>query len=67
MELKLYLVKNRMTIKEFADMIEYSRPHLSGVISGKFNPSPRLIKMIQEATNGQVKVSDWPKKKKKEK
>jgi transcriptional regulator with XRE-family HTH domain len=58
MELKIYLVKNRMTIKEFCEKIGYSRNQISGIINGKLRPSKRLAKVIQDATNGEVKAED---------
>lgn len=58
MDLKIYLIKNRITIKEFSELIGYSRNQISGVANGTNNPSIRLAKVIQEATNGEVKVED---------
>ena len=58
MQLKLYLVKNRITIKEFCEKIGYSRNQISGIANGKLTPSKRLAKTIEQATNGEVKAED---------
>lgn len=58
MRLKLYLVKNRLTIKEFCEMIGYSRNQISGIANGTLKPSLRLAMVIEKATNGEVKVED---------
>lgn len=58
MQLKLYLVKNRLTIKEFSDMIGYSRNQISGIANEKLKPSLRLAKVIENATNGEVTVEE---------
>lgn len=58
MELKIYLVKNRLTIKQFCEIIGYSRNQISGVMNGNLRPSPRLAKVIEEATNGEVTVAE---------
>jgi transcriptional regulator with XRE-family HTH domain len=58
MELKLYLVKNRFTIKQFSEMIGYSRNQISGIANGKSKPSLRLAKVIEQATNGEVTIEE---------
>lgn len=58
MELKLYLVKNRLTINEFSEMLNYSRTHLSAIINGRLSPSKKLAKMIEKATNGEVSIKE---------
>lgn len=58
MELKLYLVKNKLTVNEFSETLNYSRTHLSAIINGRLSPSKKLAKMIQKATNGEVKVEE---------
>lgn len=63
MELKLYLVKNRLTVKEFAEKIEYSRNQISGIVNGKLRPSNRLAKLIEQATNGEVTAEELLKEK----
>lgn len=58
MELRIYLVKNRLTIKEFCEKIGYSRNQISGIIHGRLKPSPRLAKQIELATNGEVTANE---------
>jgi len=58
MQLKVYLVQNRLTIKEFSEMIGYSRNQISGIANEKLKPSLRLAKLIEQATNGQVTVEE---------
>jgi DNA-binding transcriptional regulator YdaS (Cro superfamily) len=54
MELKLYLVKNRIKVHEFAEKLGCSRTHLSEVISGKKKAGTSLAKLIEFTTNGEV-------------
>jgi DNA-binding transcriptional regulator YdaS (Cro superfamily) len=54
MDLKLYLVKNRIKVHEFAQRLGCSRTHLSEVINGKKKAGLTLAKMIELLTNGEV-------------
>lgn len=58
MLLKLYLVKNKIRIQDFAEKLGCSRTHLSEVMSGKKKPSLTLAKLIQVYTNDEVKAED---------
>jgi len=58
MKLKIYLLENHITIKEFAEKIGYSRSQISNIINGTSKPSKRLINTIEEATNGLVTIKD---------
>lgn len=58
MRLKDWLKKNRIPITEFAEMINYNRITISEVISGRRKAGRKLIKLIEEATFGQVKAED---------
>lgn len=55
-ELKKYLKKNKLTIKKFAEIIEYGRGNLSAMLRGKFKPSLKTALKIEQATNGEVSV-----------
>lgn len=58
MELKIYLVRNKMSITDFSKKLRYSRDHLSRVINGTKRPSKKLAEDIEKATNGEVKAED---------
>ena len=58
MELKLYLVKNRISITEFCNKIGCSRMHLNDIVNGKRNCGKTLAILIEIRTNGEVKASD---------
>lgn len=58
MELRVYLAKQRVTIKDFCEKIGYSRNQISGIINERYRPSARLAKLIEEATNGEVKADE---------
>jgi transcriptional regulator with XRE-family HTH domain len=64
MDLKEWLFFERRTVTEFAEMLDYSRTHLSGIVNGKNTPSRKLIKRIERVTNGQVTRDDYKKYKK---
>lgn len=58
MQLKIYLLINRMSITEFSEILNYSRNQVSGVINGKIKPGRKLAKLIEKATEGAVKAKD---------
>lgn len=58
MELRLYLKKNRLTVNEFCEKVNYSRTHVSAVINKRFRPSKKLAKLIEQATNGEVTMEE---------
>lgn len=58
MKLKIYLIENHITIKNFAESIGYSRSQISNIINGVSKPSKRLVRTIEEATNGLVTLKD---------
>ena len=58
-ELKKYLKKNKLTIKKFAEIIEYGRGILYAMLRGKFKPSLKTALKIEKATNGKVSINKW--------
>lgn len=58
MDLKDYLYIKRMTINQFAELIGYSRNHISGIINGRLKPTKKLAQYIEKMTEGEVTVED---------
>lgn len=58
MKLKDYLYFNRITISELARKIGVSRSYLTIVVNGRYKPSARFAKMIEEGTDGKVSYLD---------
>jgi len=58
MNLKEYLFFKRMPVTEFSQIMDYSRTHISAVISGKANASRKLSERIEKFTEGEIKASD---------
>lgn len=58
MKLKLYLVKNGISVKDFAEKCGCTRTHLSAVINGKLRAGLPLAKLIEILTQGEVKAKD---------
>jgi DNA-binding transcriptional regulator YdaS (Cro superfamily) len=58
MELKVWLVRHKRKIKDFADELGITRTHLGEIMSGRRNISRSLAKFIELATNGDVKAED---------
>lgn len=58
MNLKIYLVKNRITITDFSKNIGCSRGHLNGIVNGKIKIGNALAQLIEIKTNGEVKAED---------
>lgn len=59
MILRKYLVDNRITITEFAQILEVSRGYLSQVVLGNCMPSKKLCRWISDETNGLVTYEDF--------
>ena len=57
MTLDDFLHFERITIKEFAEKINYSRTHISQVLNGKQKPSWKLVKLVFNETGGQVDLN----------
>lgn len=58
MDLREYLFRKRLTVKQLADKLEYSRTHLSQIVNGHIKPSPRLAKSIEKETDGEVTAEE---------
>ena len=58
MNLRDYLSLHRITVKDFSELVDYSRTHLSAIVNGKLKPSPKLARRIEKETHGEVKVED---------
>ena len=67
MDLREYLFRKRLTVKEFSETLDYTRTHLSQIINGNRRPSKRLAKAIEELTEGEVTIHELLKKKNKKK
>lgn len=64
MKLKIYLVANRIKIKDFAQILGCSRIHLGEIMNGRREIGTSLAKLIELKTNGEVKAEDLLKEKK---
>lgn len=58
MDLREYLFRKRLTVKEFSELIDCSRTHVSAIVNNRIKPSKRLAKSIELATNGEVKAEE---------
>lgn len=58
MDLKIYLVRNKITITDFSKKIGCSRGHLNGIVNGKIKIGNSLAQLIEIKTNGEVKAVD---------
>jgi len=58
MLLKLYLVKNKIKIKDFAESIGCSRTHLGEIMNGRRKIGTSLAKLIEIKTNGEVTTDE---------
>lgn len=62
MNLREYLFRENIKLSQFADSLEYSRGHISGLLNGTRYASKRMVKVIEKATGGKVKEKDLPTK-----
>ncbi len=58
MDLREYLFKKRISIKDFADTLGYSRTHLSLIVNDRASPSKRLALAIEKITKGEVTANE---------
>lgn len=58
MQLKEYLRLNGLRIKDFAELLGYSRTHMNEVMLGRRKLPKKLSNAIERATNGQVKADE---------
>lgn len=58
MDLREYLFRKRITVKDFAEKIDYSRTHMSEIVNMKRKPTKKLARAIEKATNGEVTVEE---------
>jgi DNA-binding transcriptional regulator YdaS (Cro superfamily) len=58
MELKIYLVRKKISITEFSKVLGCSRGHLNGVVNGKMRAGSALAKLIEIKTNGEVTAEE---------
>lgn len=57
MDLRRYLFENRITQRQFAQMIDYSRCYVSSITKGKI-PGAKAARIIEKATNGVVRFPE---------
>ena len=65
MDLREYLFRKRISVTDFAKQIDHSRPHLSSIVNGLRQPSPRLARAIEKATSGEVTAKELMENKRK--
>nr|VFK80769.1 MAG: Helix-turn-helix [Candidatus Kentron sp. SD] len=58
MKLSEYLKKYGLSQQNFADKIQVSRPLITRIVNKTSNPSAHLMKIIEEATNGEVSMQE---------
>lgn len=54
MDLREYLFQKKYTIDQFAQFIGYQRTSIQCVLTGKTKPGRKLVRTIEEKTEGQV-------------
>ncbi len=54
MELRDYLHKKRIKLKDFAALCGYHRSHIHSINIGSIKAGKRLVQKIEEITKGQV-------------
>ena len=58
--LATYLKKNKQTAGEFARRTGLSRPTVWRIAKGERRPGLYMATMLEQATAGAVKLTDWP-------
>ncbi|UWQ30225.1 helix-turn-helix transcriptional regulator [Leisingera sp. M523] len=57
--LSKYLKRKKIRQKAFAEKVGISAPYLNQILAGKRRPGIDLMEKIQNATGGEVPVSEW--------
>jgi DNA-binding transcriptional regulator YdaS (Cro superfamily) len=57
-DLREYLYRRRIQVKDFAASIDYSPTQVSTVIHRRRKPGKKLARLIEKATNGIITASD---------
>ena len=58
LDLRTYLFLKRRTLKSLADAIDYTPSQISAVVNGKRKAGRKLAKLIEKATDGEIKAAD---------
>lgn len=58
MDLRQYIKKEGLFIKDFSEMVNYDRTTIQKVMTGERKPGRKLINAIIAATNGEVTKED---------
>lgn len=58
MKLREYLFVKRISVKDFSQIVDYSRTHISAIVNEKLKPSPKLARRIEKETNGEVTIDE---------
>ncbi len=58
MRLGEYLKKYKVTYKAFGNIVGVSDAHITRIVNNEKNPSPHLMKKIEEATDGEVTMQE---------
>ena len=59
MQLEKWLKKNKLTVAQFADLIDARKATVYHWLSGHQVPGRILTKRVIESTNGEVTEKDW--------
>ena len=54
MDLRMWLDKNKIMLRDFAKLLDYDRCYMSSVMNFRLRPSFKMAKLIEKHTKGQV-------------
>lgn len=52
--LKEYLILKKMSLTDFAKLVDFSRTYLTAVLGGRLKPGPKLLRAIERVTENEV-------------
>lgn len=58
MDLREYLFRKKMSVAQFGRNINYAPGYISRIIHNKKKPGKKLAKIIEKATDGEVKADE---------
>lgn len=56
--LKIYLIQNEISLKDFSTRLDFNYNYLVDVVAGRKKCGKKLAKYIERETNGQIKAAD---------
>lgn len=58
MKIRIYLLKKGLTIKQFAESIDFEPSYIAAIARGKVKAGRKVARIIEKATEGEIKAEE---------